>query len=90
MEVISVAQKQGIQVGGSLKKKMFTNAQKARNHKTSMLQDRMIGKKMELESICGYAVRKGKELEVPVPTIETVYHVLKYLEANNQKAVSIQ
>lgn len=90
IEVISVAQKQGVHVAGALREKMFENARIARNHKTSMLQDRINGRKMELESICGYAVRKGKELKVPVPTIETVYHALKYLEANNQKAVSIQ
>ncbi|MBO9129439.1 2-dehydropantoate 2-reductase [Bacillus sp. 165] len=84
-EVIKVAQKHGIQVHDSLQESLFMQTQQiARGHKTSMLQDRINGKKMELESISGYVVRKGKELDVPVPTSETIYHILKHIETANK------
>jgi 2-dehydropantoate 2-reductase len=86
-EVISLAQIQGYQISKSFIDNMFlnTNTENVRNHKTSMLQDRLNGKHMEIESLCGYAVRKGKELGVLVPTIETIYNILKYIERSDQR-----
>ncbi|MFA8440008.1 ketopantoate reductase family protein [Pueribacillus sp. YX66] len=57
-EVILIANINGI----PLKKKMFeitfSNVEYARKHKPSMLQDRLRGKKMEIESLLGYLVKK--------------------------------
>jgi 2-dehydropantoate 2-reductase len=90
-EVISLAQIQGYHISKSFIDKMFlnTNIESVRNHKTSMLQDRLNGKQMEIESLCGYTVRKGKELGVLVPTIETIYNILKYIERSDPKVVLI-
>jgi 2-dehydropantoate 2-reductase len=49
------------------------------NHKTSMLQDREKGKRMEVDSICGYLVRKGKELGIETPAICTLYDALSFI-----------
>ena len=86
-EVISLAKIQGYHISKSFIDNMFlnTDSENVRNHKTSMLQDRLNGKQMEIESLCGYPVRKGKELGVLVPTIETIYHMLLYIERSDSK-----
>ncbi|SFB22607.1 2-dehydropantoate 2-reductase [Lentibacillus halodurans] len=63
---------------------IFSNAELARSHRTSMLQDRQRGKKMEVESMCGYVVRKARELGVPAPTLETIYYLLTFMNERNQ------
>lgn len=45
-------------------------------HKISTLQDLERGRRMEVEEILGYAVRKGKELGVQLPTVEFSYRLL--------------
>lgn len=84
-EVISVGEKLGYEFSSYFKENIFPNAEQARNHQTSMLQDRLNGKKMEIESLCGYVVRKSRELNMSVPTIETIYHILKYIESSDLK-----
>lgn len=54
----------------------------ARANQTSMLQDRLKGKRMEIEAMCGFIVRKKEDLEVPTPTINTVYSLLKFIKQN--------
>jgi 2-dehydropantoate 2-reductase len=44
--------------------------------KTSALQDLERGRRLEVEEILGYAVRKGKELDLQLPTVETCYRLL--------------
>ncbi|GAB3055394.1 ketopantoate reductase family protein [Virgibacillus ainsalahensis] len=62
---------------------IFSNAALAREHRTSMLQDRLQGKQMEVESMCGYVVKKARELGVPVPALETIYHLLIFINDRN-------
>ena len=59
---------------------IFKNAENARTHQTSMLQDRLQGKRMEIETMCGFVAKKGAVLDVPTPTINTVYRLLKFLD----------
>jgi 2-dehydropantoate 2-reductase len=84
-EAIRVAQKAGIDIEDGFYKQILAQGQLARGHKTSMLQDKLNGKAMELESICGYVVKKGKELNVATPVLETIYHLLKFSEATTLK-----
>ncbi|WP_010530134.1 ketopantoate reductase family protein [Lentibacillus jeotgali] len=63
---------------------IFSNAELARSHQTSMLQDRQQGKEMEVESMCGYVVRKAQKLGVATPTLETIYHLLTFMNEKNQ------
>jgi len=45
-------------------------------HKVSTLQDLEQGRRLEVEETLGYAVRKGSELGIPLPTIETCYRLI--------------
>lgn len=45
-------------------------------HKISTLQDLERGRRLEVEETLGYAVQKGMELDVRLPTVETCYRFL--------------
>jgi 2-dehydropantoate 2-reductase len=45
-------------------------------HKISTLQDLERGSRLEFEETMGYAVRCGRELGVPLPTMETCYRLM--------------
>ncbi|MBU8906074.1 ketopantoate reductase family protein [Desertibacillus haloalkaliphilus] len=75
-EVLTIADRLEIHLQRDWVYQIFSASEIARNHKTSMLQDREKGKVMEVESLCGYFIRKGHELGVRTPTIETIYSIL--------------
>jgi 2-dehydropantoate 2-reductase len=77
-EAIAVAVAMGIDIEADFYETIFAQGQLAREHQTSMLQDKLKGKTMELESICGYIVKKGKEVNVETPILETIYYLLSY------------
>jgi 2-dehydropantoate 2-reductase len=79
-EGIAVARKLGFTIEDNYFEQIMAQGHMARNHHTSMLQDRLGGKRMELESICGYIVKKGKQVKVDTPVLETIYHILSYYE----------
>jgi ketopantoate reductase len=43
----------------------------------SILQDLERGRRLEFEDMFGYAVRKGAELGVSLPTVEICYRLIK-------------
>jgi ketopantoate reductase len=45
-------------------------------HKISTLQDLERGRRLEFEETLGYAVRKGAELGMPLPMLETCYWLI--------------
>jgi 2-dehydropantoate 2-reductase len=45
-------------------------------HRTSMLQDLERGRPMEIDAIVGVVSELGRLVEVPTPTIDTVYHLV--------------
>jgi ketopantoate reductase len=51
-------------------------AQGSAAHKISTLQDLERGRRLEVEETLGYAVQKGMELDVWLPTVETCYRFL--------------
>lgn len=51
-------------------------AERAPAHKVSTLQDLERGRRLEVEETLGYAVRKGTELGIPLPSLETCYRLL--------------
>ncbi|MEH7336539.1 ketopantoate reductase family protein [Neobacillus drentensis] len=77
-EGIAVARALGFAIDEDFYETIFAQGNLARNHHTSMLQDKLKGKTLELESIAGYIVKKGKELKVETPVLETIYHLLNY------------
>lgn len=81
-EAIAVARAAGVDVEEDYYETIMVQGQFARDHQTSMLQDKLTGKPLELESICGYIVNKGKEVSVETPVLETIYHLLTYQSKN--------
>lgn len=51
-------------------------SERAPAHKMSTLQDLERSRRLEVEETLGYAVRRGAELDVPLPTVETCYRLL--------------
>ncbi|WP_040209443.1 ketopantoate reductase family protein [Neobacillus jeddahensis] len=82
-ESIQVARASGIEVEEDFYETIFAQGQLARAHQTSMLQDKHKGKPLEIESICGYIAKKGRELKVETPILETIYHLLYYQTSNS-------
>ncbi|GIO22547.1 ketopantoate reductase family protein [Oceanobacillus sp. J11TS1] len=79
-EAMEVAIRLGISIDSQqIKETIFKNAERAREHQTSMLQDRLSGKQMEVESMCGYVMRKAEEFDIAVPTIQAFYSILTHL-----------
>ena len=64
-------------------------AARAPAHKVSTLQDLERGRRLEVEETLGYAVQKGVELDVPLPTVDTCYRLLAgvnlYLQSKEQE-----
>jgi 2-dehydropantoate 2-reductase len=86
-EAISVARKLGFEIEENFHETIIKQGQFARNHQTSMLQDKLNGKAMELESICGYIVTAGKQVNVDTPALETIYHLLRYQDKKSSGGV---
>jgi 2-dehydropantoate 2-reductase len=51
-------------------------AARAPAHKNSLLHDLERGRRLEVEETPGYCVRKGVELDIPLPTVDTCYRLL--------------
>ena len=56
--------------------------QGATAHKISTLQDLERGRRLEIEEILGYAVRKSTELDMRLPTVETCYRLIRGIDRN--------
>ncbi|KAI0474297.1 2-dehydropantoate 2-reductase [Xylaria cf. heliscus] len=83
-EVINVAQKCEVPIEHSLADRLIDKILGMPGIGSSMQVDAKNEKPMEVEIILGYPVRKGKELGVDIPTLETLYVVLT---AMNQRFI---
>ncbi|MED0717108.1 2-dehydropantoate 2-reductase [Aeribacillus composti] len=81
-EVMRVANKIGIPLDEEMFYRTFANSGAALKHKPSMLQDRLKGKRMEIESLCGFIVKKGRQIGVETPVLQTLYSNLLFLETH--------
>jgi 2-dehydropantoate 2-reductase len=79
-EALEISEKVGIVLPDNIIERIFTKASYARDHQTSMLQDKLNGKPMEIESLCGFFVHKGKELQVNVSILQTLYSLLSFMD----------
>lgn len=79
-EYLSIAEYAGISMPEMSKRTetILTPSETAKDHKTSMLQDFESGREMELEAILGYVLRLAHEMHTSLPTIETLYNLLKH------------
>jgi ketopantoate reductase len=75
-EVIDVANALGVPLEDELIDRLIDKILRMPPIGSSMRTDYENGKPMEVEVILGYPVKKGRELNVDVATIETLYTVL--------------
>ncbi|KAI0857096.1 2-dehydropantoate 2-reductase [Xylaria cubensis] len=75
-EVINVAQKCEVPLEYSLADRLIDRILSMHTIVSSMQVDAKNEKPMEVEVILGYPVRKGKELGLDIPTLETLYIIL--------------
>lgn len=80
-EVVAIAQKKGIALGQEqldIQEKVVVKIPAA--NKPSTLQDLEAGRKTEIEMFSGTVVRMGKELGIPTPVNEVLYHGICAIE----------
>ncbi|RNF40221.1 ketopantoate reductase family protein [Planococcus salinus] len=79
-EAVEIAKLMGYPLNEEDIKTAFENAEFAKNHTTSMLQDIRNGKTTEADELVGYLIDKAEEYGRSVDTIRTVYLLLKSRE----------
>lgn len=88
-EVIMVANKIGInasieRVHNTIESVIIPHCE----HKPSMLQDRLLKRKTEVDSICGWVLKTAKENSIDkTDHLETVYKLVKIIETNYNNQV---
>ena len=75
-EVIDVARKSGVSIEYSLIDDLINKILGMPPIGRSMMADFQNERPMEVDIILGYPVKKGRELGVPIPTLETIYTIL--------------
>jgi len=79
-ETVQIAKYAGYDLPQKTIDNVFVDAERGRHHKTSMLQDRERGKKMEVDALCGYFVQLAKKGNVDIPVLETIYSILSFYD----------
>ena len=83
-EVAAIAQRKGIDIG---EKEIALQEETVKTipyeNKLSTLQDLEAGKRTEIEMFAGTVIRLGRELGVPTPINEVLYHGIRVLEEKN-------
>lgn len=86
-EFLLVAHREGVNIGFDDAMAMNRNISKTMpNQRSSMFQDLQRNKSTEIESLNGLIVKKGIEFGIPTPLNETIYTLIKVLEANPTSA----
>lgn len=85
-EVIDVAQKCGVPIEYELIDRLMEKILAMPGIGSSMQTDFKNGKPLELDVILGTPVRKGRELGVNIPTLETIYILLLGVNLRLEKA----
>ena len=83
-EARAVAERLGVTFGMSIDKRIAISAGIG-DFKTSMLQDYEAGRRLELEAIVGAAIELADMLDLPVPTLRTIF-ALTDLRAKSRAA----
>jgi 2-dehydropantoate 2-reductase len=86
-EVAAVADADGVPLPPAARERALTLAQSVELGSFSSLHDDLVaGRRMELEALHGLVVRRAAEHGVPVPMSEAVYAILKPWAIRNQQA----
>jgi 2-dehydropantoate 2-reductase len=85
-EVCAVAEADGTPVPSAAQQRALTMAQSVEPGSFSSLHDDLVaGRRMELEALHGFVVRRAAELGVPVPMSDAVYAILKPWAIRNER-----
>ena len=79
-EVVEVGRRVGIEIPVSIDRRI-RGAARVGGHRTSMLQDLLAGRPLEIDALTGSVVELGDRMNVPVPYLRTLYASVKLLEA---------
>lgn len=80
-EVVEVARRVGIEIPVSIDRRV-RGAARVGGHRTSMLQDLLAGRPLEIDALTGSLVELADRMAVPVPHLRTLYANVKLLEAS--------
>ena len=88
-EVMAVAKASGIKLVGFENEKValataYKIAEQMAATRSSTAQDMMRGKKTEIDSLNGFIVRRGKELNIPVPVNHALFTLVKLAEGGSK------
>jgi 2-dehydropantoate 2-reductase len=78
-EVVEVARRLGVDIPVTIDRRI-RGAARVGGHRTSMLQDLLAGRPLEIDALTGSVVELGDRLSVPVPHLQTLYATVKLLE----------
>jgi 2-dehydropantoate 2-reductase len=78
-EVVEVARRVGIEIPVSIDRRV-RGAARVGGHRTSMLQDLLAGRPLEIDALTGSVVELADRMGVPVPYLRTLYANVKLLE----------
>jgi 2-dehydropantoate 2-reductase len=86
-EVCAVAEADGVPVPVAAQQRALTLAQSVEAGGFSSLHDDLVaGRRMELEALHGFVVRRAAERGVPVPTSQAIYAILKPWAVRDQRS----
>jgi len=78
-EVVEVSRRIGIDIPVSIDRRL-RGAARVGGHRTSMLQDLLAGRPLEIDALTGSVVELADRMTVPVPHLRTLYATVKLLQ----------
>ena len=86
-EIVNVARAEGAKIPDDRIDAYIAHSQKnLRELKTSTQQDLERGKALEYEALSGAVVRAARRHNISVPTVETIYTLLRLLDGAPKKS----
>jgi 2-dehydropantoate 2-reductase len=80
-ETVAVAEASGVKLDNDVTEKTLALAGSLGAVYSSMYGDRQMGKRLEVDALNGFIMRKGRELGVPTPYNEKLYNELSALNS---------
>ncbi|MDD2755530.1 MAG: 2-dehydropantoate 2-reductase [Methanothrix sp.] len=89
-EAVAVAAMEGIRrEEKSVRKMVYSVAEKTSGNTSSMLQDLLKGRITEIDSINGYIIRQARKHKIEVPVNEALYELVKSATSADQPNINI-
>jgi 2-dehydropantoate 2-reductase len=85
-EVVEVARRLGIEIPVSIDRRI-RGAARVGPHRTSMLQDLLASRPLEIDALTGSVVEIADRMAVPIPYLRTLYSTVKLLEQSGKEPI---